>query len=203
MRTSKPISTISYNSVPFLCSTLSEMIKNHVISNYVMIFHKKEKDEKKDHIHLLIFPNKLLDTMDIQESLVELNPLEPTKPFKCIDFRTSVIDDWILYAEHFAPYLDFKSQSREFHYSYEDFIYYDEDAFDDLYAHAHKGSDFAHKKQILTLMKSGINPADLIGTGTIPLNMACNLRAYSNMLTENTLNRNGRANHEEQVNEQT
>ena len=87
MRTSKPISTISYNTQEFLLHQLDEMIKNHIISDYMYINHFAEEDERKDHIHLWMKPNKLLDTMDIQKYLLEIDPNNPTKPLKCNDFR--------------------------------------------------------------------------------------------------------------------
>ena len=105
MRTSKPIATISYNSQEFLVHQLELLIKNHKISDYIFINHFAEADEKKNHIHLWIKPNTLLDTMDLQKHFTELDPKNPTKPFKCIDFRISQVDDWILYNQHYAQSL--------------------------------------------------------------------------------------------------
>ena len=71
MRTSKPIATISYNSETYLRDKLNELIKSHKISDYMFIKHKAESDERKDHIHLWIKPNTLLDTMDLQKHFTE------------------------------------------------------------------------------------------------------------------------------------
>ena len=199
MRTTKPISTISYNSQEFLFQKLDELIRNHKISDYMFIFHKAEEDEKKDHVHLWIKPNTLLDTMDIQAFLHEYDPTNPLKPLKCIDFRiTHDTDEWILYNQHYGSYLASKGESREFHYSREDFCYHDEDTFDDLYLHAFKGSKWAKQNQILEQLTSGqITPVELINNGTIPLNMATQLNAYKYMQTHYGLDRGGRDNHEE------
>lgn len=179
MRTSKPIATISYNSQEFLVAKLEELVKNHKISDWMFINHFAEADEKKDHIHLWIKPNTLLDTMDLQKHFLELDLKNPTKPLKCIDFRLSQVDDFILYTQHYEPYLASKAESREYHYARDDFVYCDEDSFDDLYNHAFKGSDWAKRFQILQqLRENTIDPAALILNGTMPLNMAANLNAF-------------------------
>lgn len=198
MRTSKPIATISYNSQEFLIMKLEELIKNHKICDYMFINHFAEEDEKKNHIHLWVKPNTLIDTMDLQKFLTELNPDNPTKPFKCIDFRLSAVDDWILYNQHYEPYLASKGEARQYHYTKDDFIYNDEDTFDDLYNHAFKGSEWAKRNQILQALSEGItDPIKLIQNGTLPLNQASQLNAYMYMRTHyGKTDRGGREGHE-------
>lgn len=194
MRTSKPIATISYNSVEFLRMQLDQLIQSHKISDYMFIKHQAESDERKDHIHLWIRPNTLLDTMDLQKHFMELDMNNPKKPLKCIDFRASQVDDWILYNQHYEPYLRSKGEAREFHYKKEDFYYHDEDTFEDLYIHAFKGSEWAKRDQMLqALGDSSITPVELIMNGTIPLNMASQLNALEHMKKD--LWRNGRTTH--------
>lgn len=198
MRTSKPISTISYNTQEFLVMQLNELVKNHKISDWVFINHFAEEDEKKNHIHLWIQPNRLLDTMDLQKHFMELDPKNPTKPLKCTDFRLSKPDDFILYGQHYEPYLATKMESREYHYTKDDFVYCDEDTFDDMYNHAFRGSEWAKSNQILNTLRDGVlNPVDLIRNGAVPLNMASQLNAFKYMETHyGTLDRNNRKNHE-------
>lgn len=183
MRTSKPISTISYNTPEYLKSKLDELVRNHTISDYMYIQHHAEADERKDHIHLWLKPNKLLDTMDLQDHFKELDLNNPTaKPLGCIDFETSKTDDWILYGMHLEPYLASKGQSREYHYTKDDFVYNDEDTFEDNYAHALKGSEWARRYQTLQLLQdSSFSPTDLIDSGLVPLNLATSLSAYKHM----------------------
>lgn len=182
MRTSKPIATISYNSPEFLFQRLGELVKNHKISDWMFIHHEAEKDEAKDHFHLYLEPNTLLDTMDLQEFFQEFDFTHPTKPLKCINFVSSKIDDWILYGQHYAPYLASKGESREYHYAKSDFWYLDEDTFESNYNHAFKGSEWARRHQILEALNSGtITPTELIRNGTVPLNMASQLNAYKYM----------------------
>lgn len=198
MRTSKPIATISYNTLEFLVMKLEELIANHKISDYILINHFAEEDERKNHIHLWLKPNTLLDTMDLQNFFTELDPTNPLKPLKCIDFRQSQVDDFILYTQHYAPYLASKGEARAYHYTKDDFVFHDQDTFDDLYNHAFKGSDWAKRFQILEALNRGqINPADLIINGTIPLNMASQLNAFKYMQQKyGTTERNGRSGHD-------
>ena len=199
MRTSKPMSTISYNSEAFLRSKLEELIRNHYISDYMFIYHAAESDEKKPHFHVWIKPNTLLDSMTVQRFFEEYDPSNPTKPLKCIDFRlTKDTDDWILYNLHFDAYLASKGESREYHYSKEDFRFHDEDTFEDLYLHAFKGSKWAQQYQLLQMLSNEeLDPIELIQNGFVPLTMANNLRAYEYLKNVHGLNRGGRPNHEQ------
>ena len=58
MNTSRPISTISYNSKIFLDFKLKELVEKHLVSDFMYIIHTAEDDELKDHIHLFLKPNK-------------------------------------------------------------------------------------------------------------------------------------------------
>lgn len=181
MRTAKPVSTISYNTPAYLKAKLEELVRNRKVSDYMFIEHMPESDETKKHIHLFIVPNTLIDTMDIQDFLKE--PVNNSnKPLGCIDFRKSQEDDWILYVEHYLPYLASKCQNREWVYEKEQFVYHDEDTFNRKYLHAHKASAWAQRNQILEMLKSDmLTPTDLINNGTIPLNLASQLNAYKYM----------------------
>jgi len=194
MRTSKPIATISYNSQSFLLSRLNELVRNHRICDWIFINHFHESDESKDHIHLWLKPNTLLDTMDLQEFFTEPDPKNPAKSLKCIDFRVSNVDDWILYGLHLEPYLRAKNESREYHYTKDDFVFCDEMSFEDLFNHALKGSEWARNNQRIELLKSSMNdPVSLILSGAVPLNLAC---ALSSAVSMGKVDRGGRSNHE-------
>lgn len=202
MKTRKTIATISYNTPEWLEFKLWELVDSHDISDYFFINHKPEEDEKKDHIHLWICPNKTLDTMDLQKYLTEFDPEKPDKPRKCINFVVSKVDDAILYFKHDPRYLAMKGETRKYHYLKEDFHYLDEDNFDELYNHAYRSSDFALKNaQIEGIMDNKDNLSKLIETGLVPLGMASNLCAYSNLRYNDALNqkhtfRNNRKGHD-------
>lgn len=106
MATQKPISTISYNTEPFLREKLETWVKAHIIQAYQFICHKGE-DGDKDHIHLRIEPNKKLDPMDLMDELREFQ-LGKEKPLGCRPFRPSKEEDWLLYALHDEQYLKLK-----------------------------------------------------------------------------------------------
>lgn len=199
MRTTKCVSTISYNTEKFLQTKLFELLELHKISDFMYIVHLPEEDEKKRHIHLFIKPNTLIDTMDLQNYLTEVDLNNPLKPLKCIDFRfTKDIDDWILYNQHYPPYLATKFESRKYTYDKSDFKFADEDTFDDYYLHAFKGSKFAQNNQILkAIANKDIKPSELINNGTVPLNMASQLSAYMYLESHyNITDRGGRMGHE-------
>ena len=111
MATQKPISTISYNSEPFLKEKLEAWLKAHIIQSYMYICHKGE-DGDKDHIHLRIEPNKKLDPMDLQDELQEYQ-MGKDKPLGVRPFRPSKEEDWILYAVHDEDYLKSKYRGGE------------------------------------------------------------------------------------------
>lgn len=203
MRTKKPISTISYCSEVFLMYKLESLRNAHKISFWAFILHEPEEDEKKQHRHLLIFPNTIIDTMELQDILTEVDFNFPDKPFKCIDFKSTKArdgypDDWILYCMHHDAYLASKCESREFAYLPGDFVVSDIDTFQDMLVHALKGSEWAHKNQLLLQLKNReINPAELIENGTLPLTMACQVNAYNYMRNHfNVTDRGGRVGHE-------
>ena len=191
MRTKKPIATISYNSIDFLEFHLNILFEQKKISDYMYIKHFPEEDEKKEHIHLYIEPNTLLDTMELQDFFTEIDLNNPSKPFKCINFVQSKIDDWILYNSHNKAYLASKFESRKFTYLKEDFRFLDEDTFDYNWNHAFRGSEWAKRNQMLESLTDGrISPVKLITNGTIPLNMASQLNAFEFLKrNQNTTNR--------------
>lgn len=103
--TAKPISTISYNTKQFLDRKLEQMIEAKIIVDYRYIQHEGE-DGDKDHIHLLMYPNKRVDTGVLQEEFNEVpNGTAEEKPLGVMPFRTSKTDHWLMYVLHDIQYL--------------------------------------------------------------------------------------------------
>lgn len=129
MRTTKPVSTISFNTPGFLKLKLNELLKAGRLSFWAYIVHKPEDDEggKKQHIHVYIEPSKMLQTDDIKAEFKEYDPLRPEKPLGCISFSSSKFAPWYLYALHDKRYLASKGQSRRFHYVHDNIVTSDED----------------------------------------------------------------------------
>ena len=168
MKTSKPFSTISYNTDDFLKQHLDDLLKRDVISFYSWIEHLPEDDEKKAHKHLYIVPNGQQETNGIRKLLEELdlsNPLNP--PLGCLDCRPSKFDDWYLYSCHDTAYLASKGQSRKYHYQEENFVTSSVEALHERImtidrAKYHKTQDFVNA------VMQGIPFFDLVRTGQVP-----------------------------------
>lgn len=190
MNTSKPISTISYNTPKYLEQRLNELVNQHIVAYWMYIKHDGEEDEK-DHIHLYIEPNKRVDTMTLQEFLSEYDPKHPDKPLGCIVFKPSKVDDWILYCSHNDAYLASKLESREFAYRKEDFHASDADTFDEAWKHAYNASEWAHRLRVFEYLDQGtISERGAITSGILPLSNATQLIALRK------LDRGGRSGHD-------
>lgn len=120
VKTTKPISSISWNSLQYLVDRLEELRKAHLIAFWVLIQHHAEDDEKKDHIHFYIEPNRSIDTEELRENFIELVP--NTKPLGVNKFQKSDFKNWLWYSVHDKAYLASKQQSRKYHYSVTDLI---------------------------------------------------------------------------------
>lgn len=129
VRTTKPISTISFNSTAYLTLKLEEFRRAGRISFWALIPHKPEDDEagKKPHHHVYVEPSKMLQTDDLKNDLKEFDPQRPDKPLGCLTFTSSKFDHWYLYALHDPRYLASKGQERKFHYEHDDIASSDED----------------------------------------------------------------------------
>lgn len=124
MRTTKPISTISFNTPSFLQLKLTELYRSRVISFWCFIIHKPEDDEagNKEHCHVYIEPSRVLQTDDLRAEFKEFDPSMPDKPKGCLAFRSSRFGPWYLYALHDKRYLASKGESRRFHYLHDDLL---------------------------------------------------------------------------------
>ena len=168
MKTTKPCSTISYNSTEFLTVRLNDLIDRRVIDFYAFIEHLPEEDEKKAHKHIFIVPNGKIDTDQIKDYLVELNPLDIGKPLGCIWFNPSKFDDWYFYELHDTEYLASRGQSRKYHYTEDEFYYSSEDYFTQL-KHRIDYSKIGNRKtkQVIEELNEGQDLVDLLNRGLI------------------------------------
>lgn len=120
MKTTKPISSISWNSRNYLVDRLEELRKAHLIAFWVLVKHTAEEDEKKDHIHFYVEPNRSVDTELLREKFIELVP--GSKPLGVNKFQKSDFQNWLWYCLHDKAYLFSKGETRKYHYSIEDLI---------------------------------------------------------------------------------
>lgn len=119
MKTSKPLSAISYNTEPFLHAVCATLLKSGLLTNYAYIRHFGE-DGDKDHIHLLLFPAKPLETVNLAADFKEVVEGE-TKPRALVGLKPckSVVD-WVRYAVHDPAYLAIKGERRQYRYCYDE-----------------------------------------------------------------------------------
>lgn len=186
MATSKPISTISYNTEGFLKDTLNDLINAEKITFWSYIKHKADVDDKKDHIHLRVVPNRLLDTMALANLFVE--PVAGDKPLKCMLWRPASEADWILYCEHNELYLTCKNLVRNIEYTYNDFVTSDSDEFQLQYnaaieyLHSILARDYITEKQI----KDGVPLHELAYNGLITSKNAFRMKQFRDIYCKKT-----------------
>lgn len=169
MRTSKPFSTISYNTESFLQKKLNNLIRDGVLDFWVYIKHLPEVDEKRSHIHLFVIPAKLVDTSSFLPHFVEADISSPNKPpLRCLPVQSSKFGDWYLYGRHDKDYLASKMQSRKYSYSDCDFVCSDADYFNELI----RLTDFSVQQRFgrfRDLVLNGAKFYDLVAQGFIPV----------------------------------
>lgn len=176
MQTSNPCSTISYNTLDFLKNKLQSYVNSGVVDFWCLIEHKAEGDDLKDHIHLLIIPNKRIDTGFLKTDLQEFDAKHPDKPLGVVMFTPSKVDEWFLYNLHYEPYLKAKLLEKLFHYEKENFISSDENTLAMLFTHAMSESEFMKQRKLFRLVEDDtVKTSDLVYHGSIPLSNATGL----------------------------
>lgn len=195
MRTSKPFSTISYNTPEFLREKLNDLVQRRVIAFFAFIKHFKEEDEKKDHIHLIIFPNGLYQTDALHDYLLEPDLTDLTKkPLSIMPCVNSKFADWFLYVSHDSAYLASKGQTRKYHYLEKDFITSDDDYFHELIRTIDR-TKYAKTQDFVNQVKSGVPFIEMVIKGQIPASQFNQWHAMYKYLVECSTFRNDRETH--------
>ena len=196
MRTTKPISTISFNTPDFLRLKLEELRRAGIISFWAFIPHKPEDDEagKKEHSHVYIEPSKMLQTDDLREQLKEFDPAMPEKPKGTLTFTSSRFDPWYLYALHDARYLASKGQSRRFHYTHEQILSSDPD---DLLCKSRSIDmlSLSPYADMLDAQAHGLTFPEYFRRGTVPLPQVVLFEHAWNLLMTEVTNRGDKEPH--------
>lgn len=197
MRTTKPISTISYNSPEYLEARCNELVKAKKVSFWAFVEHEPEDDEAglKRHIHLFIEPSKLIQTDDLRDFFKEIDINNPAvKPLGVIAFHSSKFDDWYLYSKHDASYLASKDQSRRFHYEHDMFITSDDD---DLNYRVKTINllEVSPFKAMEEAVKVGVSWEEYFLRGLIPIYQVIPYERAYRMMQANYTYRNGRQTH--------
>lgn len=203
MRTTKPFSTISYNTEHFLIDKLNELVRKRVIKFWAFIEHIPEEDEKKKHKHLYMIPNGQLDTDQLDEFFREIDIEDVTRPPLGIKMVvSSKWDDWYLYACHDSAYLATKGQSRKYHYTDDDFKVSDDDDFTEL-RHTIDRTKYAKTLDFVEKVKGGASLIDLVMSGQVPVPMFNQFQSMYNLVKYGGTNRADRETHTPNVNVDT
>ena len=169
MRTSKSISTISYNTPEFLSAKIKQWRDLGIIEYGMWVFHQPESDEKKAHCHVFLKPAKLIQTMDLESDSCEIDPQNPDKPLKMVSFRVSKESDWLLYSIHDPYYLAEKGLTREFVYSYDDIHTTCHDTLNDIITHMSDDRKGRLEYRIVDCINRGMNWTQIVQSGMIPI----------------------------------
>lgn len=196
MKTSKPFSTISYNSPDFLSVKLNDLVNRRKISFWAYVEHLPEEDEKKRHKHLLIVPNGQINTDEVLlDYLIELDPSKPDKPLACVGVKSSKFYDWYMYAIHDKDYLASKGQSRKYHYTRDDVVCSDTDILNEE-IHQMDMSKLSKVKALNQAISDGVPFEELLARGQIPVQQVYAFRQTYDLLQAYYTNRAGRQTHQ-------
>lgn len=182
MRTSKPISTISYNTPEFLRQKIEYWKKLRLIEYGMWILHRAETGEK-DHYHVFFKPAQQIQTMDLEEDSKEFDPNFPDKPLKMIGFSSSKADDWVMYALHDVDYLASKGLTRQFHYDISDFESTDIDTFTEIIAQLNDSRKGRLENRILEMCEQGLTWSEIVRSGIVPIRYMSNAKIFYTAIT--------------------
>lgn len=191
MATSKPISSISYNTELYLVTKLSNLVQSGIISFWAYIRHngeEKTQDEAagKDHLHLLMIPNKCVDLVAIGKQFNEFYPTDPQRPLRCMPFRTSKTEDWMLYAIHDPDYLAFHGMEKTYVYDVVDFVTSDEDYLHQLWVEAKQSLANNPAIKLRRKARDGVSFTHLVQSGTISIQQIRNAELYYSYLAQDS-----------------
>lgn len=195
MQTTKLISTVSFNTPGYLSGRLHSLVEQGIIEYAHWIWHTPEEDETKAHAHVVLQPNKRLDTSALRNQFVELVTGED-KPLCVLPFKPSKMRDWILYAVHDTIYLTTKNQSRKTTYKKTDLHTTEPDLLDDDWRDAHDG-DNTRLHLVIELSERGIDWLDILKSGLIPVNQLFQYRSIWECCYRRKTDRNGKEGHDE------
>ena len=128
MRTRNPLSTISYNSDQFISVHLDDLVRRGDLQYWAFVNHKAEDQEKRDHKHVFVLPNGLVDTNNLSPMFDEL--AADGQINTCKLWLPSKWGDWYLYALHDPGYLACKydnDRPKKYRYWDKDIIVSDPD----------------------------------------------------------------------------
>lgn len=183
MRTSKPISTISYNTDAYLRGLIEYWKSSGLVEYAMWIRHQPDEDNKKSHCHVYIKPAQLIQTTAFEENSCEIDPQNPDKPLKMISFRISKEDDWLLYAIHDKAYLQEKGLTRNIHYSFDDVQSTCEETLQDIISHMSDNRKGRLEYRIIDCINRGMSWQQIVSSGLVPIRHIAGARILYESIT--------------------
>lgn len=197
MQTTKLISSISYNTPEFLRGKLRDLVRQGIIEYAHWIWHEPEEDEKKPHAHLVLKPNRRLDTSKLRNEFIE-PVVGEEKPRGILPFNTSKMSDWILYGVHDRVYLLRKCQKRQHHYEQSNIETTEPDLLVEHWRECHEGED-SRVAQIIELAQQGVEWVEILKMGIIPINQLFQFREVFFTFVGEKTDRADRKGHEDET----
>lgn len=157
---------------------LDELVRKNELIFYAAVYHFKEEDEKKDHIHVYMVPDGQLDTSHVTDVLTEYD-MKNEKPIKPLPYAFSKFGDWYLYTSHNIAYLRSKGQTRKYHYSIDDFFSSNDDYLIEL-VHTIDMSKINQTEIIIRAVDEGISFNQLVKDGRVPVQLIGQYRQVFN-----------------------
>ncbi len=196
-RKSRPISYISWNTDEFLKNKLDELIDRNKIVFYMFMNHKREDDESKDHKHLFVIPNGVIDTDEFRDLFTEYDPTKPDKPIRMSPYKPSKFLDAYLYFLHDKKYLASIGQSRKYHYEPEQFVTSSFDYMHDLYLTSDRSKLNGSKVSLISdAIENGKSFTDLVESGFVPVQQISQYWQVWELLNQKKTHRNGKEGHD-------
>ena len=199
MNTSKPISTISYNTEKYLREKIYYWKQQGFIEYGMWILHQPDVDGDKAHYHVYLQPTKLIQTENLINDSIEIDPNwkpldfygdekekeqhEKKQFLKMTVFKSSEPSNWILYGLHDEAYLTQKGLSRNIHYDVSDIQSTCDDTLLDMLSSAF---DFRNNKlefRIIDAVNKGVSWQDMVKSGMIPIRQIAGARLLYSALT--------------------
>lgn len=184
MKTTRTISNITYNTLPFFEHVINDLAERGIIEWAYWILHKADSDDKKDHIHFVLRPSARIETTALRNAFLEPTadnplPLAPTSKW----FFTNSMDDWILYVLHDEAYLASKGQTRNYRYEIESLCATDRDALMADYNNIDRVK-FDRLRRLAEAVYDGIPFVNLVQSGLIPISQRAQYEAQYRALLD-------------------
>lgn len=184
MKTSKAISTVSYNSEEYLITTLQELEREGLIEYWFFVSHLSEDEGEKEHIHLYLQPSKLIQTTDLNSYFIEDTHDGHGLSCKILPFHPSKEGDALLYFLHDEEYLLSKGMARLYHYQLNDVRSNSIEQIKRTYRQVKRGEMAGFTTRIKNAIYSGYNLSEFIASGQVNPNQIAGVSVMWNCIKD-------------------